>query len=203
MEREIRIPKQKRSIEKKNRIVLAAYKLFNEKGFHNINTAQIAKEAGLSTGCLYDYFIDKQDIFMEVLKMHNQEITEFIHKKLNAIPTEATIFELMKQMINIFLESHDHSKGFHQEVMALSYSNNSISNLLSSYEKEEIIQDFINYLSIHNVPLTSGTEKEKILLMLNTLDNISHELLFKEHLLIDTNAYINECAHMLESLFVH
>jgi AcrR family transcriptional regulator len=36
MKREIRIPKQKRSIEKKNQIIKAAYRLFNEKGYQKV-----------------------------------------------------------------------------------------------------------------------------------------------------------------------
>lgn len=203
MEREIRIPKQKRSIEKKNKIVVAAYNLFNEKGYHNVNTAQIAKEAGLSTGCLYDYFMDKQDIFMDVLKMHNRNITQLIYDKLLALPEDIKPLELIKQFIHIFLEAHNHSKGFHQEVMALSYANNSISSLISSYEKEETLDFFATYLKQHHIVLTAETEKEKILLMLNTLENLSHELLYKEHPLIDSEYYINECSYMLETLLTH
>ena len=87
--------------------------------------------------------------------------------------------------------------------MALSYANNSISSLISSYEKEETLSFFAAYLKQHHIVLTAETEKEKILLMLNTLDNLSHELLYKEHPLIDLECYINECAYMLETLLIH
>ena len=36
---EIRIPKQKRSIEKKDAIIVASYELFCEKGYYKTNTA--------------------------------------------------------------------------------------------------------------------------------------------------------------------
>lgn len=42
---EIRIPKQKRSIEKKDAIIVASYELFCEKGYYKTNTAEIAKAA--------------------------------------------------------------------------------------------------------------------------------------------------------------
>ena len=201
MKREIRVPKQKRSIEKKNKIIEAAYKLFNEKGYHNINTAQIAKEAGLSTGCLYDYFVDKQDIFMDVLKVYNEKMTQFIHSQLCNLPEDMDLLELMKQFIHIFLTAHRHSKGFHQEVMSLSYANNSISNITTSYENEETLAVFTTYLKKHHILLHNETEK--VLLMLNTLDNLSHELLYQEHPLIDPDCYINECAHMLKALLIN
>ncbi|MBE6024955.1 MAG: TetR/AcrR family transcriptional regulator [Cellulosilyticum sp.] len=201
MKREIRVPKQKRSIEKKNKIIEAAYKLFNENGYHNINTAQIAKEAGLSTGCLYDYFVDKQDIFMDVLKVYNEKMAQFIHSQLSNLPEDMDLLDLMKQFIHIFLEAHQHSKGFHQEVIALSYANNSISSLTTSYEKQETLTAFATYLKKHGVLLEN--KNEKVLLMLNTLDTLSHELLYQDHPLIDPDDYIDECAHMLKALLIN
>ena len=48
----IREPSQKRSIETKRKIIEAGYNLFAKYGYYKINTAQIAKEAGVSTGIL-------------------------------------------------------------------------------------------------------------------------------------------------------
>lgn len=70
MTNEIRIPKQKRSIEKKNAIIKASYDLFCKKGYHKTNTAKIAKAAGVSTGIVYNYFQDKSDILIEVIKSY-------------------------------------------------------------------------------------------------------------------------------------
>lgn len=201
MNREIRIPKQKRSIEKKNRIIKAAYTLFNEKGYHNTNTAQIAKEAGLSTGCLYDYFIDKQDIFMEVLKLHNEEIARLIRTKLFALPMDMDLLSIIKQLIHVFMEAHNHSKGFHQEVMALSFSDNRINPYIHSYENPAILSEFLAYFKSHHISFAH--ENEKILLLLNTIDHLCHELIYKEHQIIDQNTYICECAYMLEAMLSH
>ena len=58
----VRVPQQKRSIEKKQRIIEAGYSMFIKKGYFDTNTAEIAREAGLSTGSVYAYFSDKKDI---------------------------------------------------------------------------------------------------------------------------------------------
>ena len=42
-EKDIRIPKQKRSIEKKQRIKDAAMKLMSEKGYHSASSNEIVK----------------------------------------------------------------------------------------------------------------------------------------------------------------
>lgn len=70
MAQEVREPKQERSIKKKNKIVKAGYELFSTVGYYNTNTAQIAKQAGVSTGIVYGYFKDKRDILLDVLEIY-------------------------------------------------------------------------------------------------------------------------------------
>ena len=71
---EIRKPIQKRSIEKKEKIIESGFELICKKGYYNTNTAEIAKNAGVSTGIIYQYFKDKHDIFIEALKKYADNI---------------------------------------------------------------------------------------------------------------------------------
>lgn len=73
MQQNIREPKQKRAIEKKESLINAAFELFNEKGFYNTNSKEIAKKAGVSTGLFYNYFNDKSDIYLEILNIISEE----------------------------------------------------------------------------------------------------------------------------------
>ena len=66
-DKEIRVPKQKRSIEKKQRIKDAAIKLMSEKGYHSTSSNEIAKEAGVSIGTFYSYYKDKKDLYKELV----------------------------------------------------------------------------------------------------------------------------------------
>ena len=70
----IREPIQKRSIEKKEKIIKYGFELICKKGYYNTNTAQIAKAAGVSTGIVYSYFNDKHDILLEGLKRYANNI---------------------------------------------------------------------------------------------------------------------------------
>ena len=56
MEEMIREPRQKRAIEKKNKIIEAGFQLICQNGYYNTNTKEIALEAGVSTGIVYQYF---------------------------------------------------------------------------------------------------------------------------------------------------
>lgn len=51
--------------QKRKDILTSAKTLFNEKGFHNTKMEEIATNAGVGKGTLYEYFISKQDIFDE------------------------------------------------------------------------------------------------------------------------------------------
>ncbi len=64
--------------ERRGQIVRAAVKLFSAQGYYTTTIQQIAREAGISTGSVYQYFRDKDDILllalMLVLDSYEQEI---------------------------------------------------------------------------------------------------------------------------------
>jgi AcrR family transcriptional regulator len=63
---------------RRDQIVRAAVRLFAEQGYYNTTILQIAREAGISTGLVYQYFGDKDDVLLLTLKLvldtYEQEI---------------------------------------------------------------------------------------------------------------------------------
>jgi len=55
--------------ERRGQIVRAAVKLFSEEGYYTTTIQRIAREAGVSTGLIYQYFRDKDDILFLTLKL--------------------------------------------------------------------------------------------------------------------------------------
>ena len=53
------------------RIVRAAHDLFVDRGYHGTSMRQIAEEAGLALGGIYNHFSAKEDIFTAVVLEHN------------------------------------------------------------------------------------------------------------------------------------
>jgi AcrR family transcriptional regulator len=53
--------------EKEKLILQAAIKLFSEKGFNNATSKEIAKEAGIAEGTIFNYFKTKKDIMSAIL----------------------------------------------------------------------------------------------------------------------------------------
>ena len=199
MKREIRIPNQTRAIEKKRKLTEVAYQLFNEKGYNNINTADIAAAAGLSTGCLYDYFIDKEDIFLDAVKIHNEEIRGIVKNRLQKISMDADLLEILQAFVEVLLEAHNHTQGFQREVMALSMTNPQISNLLEEYNQPETVERMISFFEAHGIHMEHA--KERILLFLNVTDEMCHHILYRTNIWCDTEIYKEECIQMLMHLF--
>ena len=67
------VPEQKNFKEqmaeaRQGQILMGAAQVFSEKGFHKATTKQIAKAAGVSEGTIYNYFDNKRDLLMRMLK---------------------------------------------------------------------------------------------------------------------------------------
>ena len=174
----IREPKQQRAIEKKERIIKAGFDLICENGYHNINTAQIAKKSGVSTGIIYQYFNDKHDIFMEGLKKYGDNVFSPVIKipkqKLNKENYEVII----NNLINEYIKNHKLSKTAHEEIMAMVHSDKDVANYF--YNREiNITNNIKDYL------LESGFKdnnlSEKVHISINIIDNLCHELIYHHH----------------------
>lgn len=64
-------------------ILLAAQKLFSEKGIAGISMRDIAKEAGVSVGFIYRYFPGQTEIFVELFEAGRRQIIAKIKTEVN------------------------------------------------------------------------------------------------------------------------
>ena len=92
-------PKQKRAVKKREDLINAALELFLERGFYDTNSKEIAKKAKVSIGLFYNYFNDKSDIFLEILK--RIQYNNYIELKvaLNAVAKEENKKEILRRYI--------------------------------------------------------------------------------------------------------
>src|ERR1041384_3822324 len=60
------IPKQARSKQTKEKIVQAAIRLFESRGYEKTTSNDIASEAGVSVGSFYVYFSDKRQLLLTI-----------------------------------------------------------------------------------------------------------------------------------------
>lgn len=67
--------------EKRNIIINAAIDEFAEYGLENASTNRIVANSGIAKGSFYQYFEDKQDVFMYLLTILEKEKMEFFKSK--------------------------------------------------------------------------------------------------------------------------
>lgn len=81
--REIRVPQQARSRKTRERALRAAIECFEERGYDETTTAEIARRARIGVGTLYGYFRDKRDILLELLEATVNEIANYTIQELD------------------------------------------------------------------------------------------------------------------------
>lgn len=85
---------------KKREILQAAYEVFSKKGFHNASVSDIAHEAGIAKGSIYDYFHSKDDLFLSLLDF---VLAEFFEEFVSPPEIEDPV-ELLRQVFLAGLE---------------------------------------------------------------------------------------------------
>lgn len=190
---EVREPIQKRSIEKKEKIIKAGFELICDKGYYNTNTAEIAKAAGVSTGIVYQYFKDKHDILIAGLNMYSSSV----FFPIVAVPNQdfkTNLEDVLRKMIYKFIENHKLSQTAHEEITAMVHSDKEVSKLF--YQAEIEMTKKITELFTKN-KITTSNLKEKVHITLHLIDDLCHEIVYHKHKDMNYDAMINIVIKMI------
>ncbi len=181
---QIRKPQQQRSIEKRKKIIDAGYQLFCEKGYHNTNTAEIAKLAGVSTGIVYNYFKDKKDIFMEVIDLYENNITAPMYEAIKGLERPFDIERVIREIIKNLTVAHNMAKNVHEEMQALSHTDKEIGELFCRFQAS-VANQIVEFMVAYDIKPTHAFEKAH--LIIDIIENIIHEMVYHQHEYLDYN----------------
>ena len=186
-DKEIRVPKQKRSIEKKQRIKDAAIKLMSEKGYHSTSSNEIAKEAGVSIGTFYSYYKDKKDLYKElVADIYNVVISPM---NMNEESEEGSVSSPFDNLDNLSIEEtvylyietvfkgHEYETSFQREIASLSEQSDEFREI-EMVHKRGLTQMFISILSAYKDELKIKDLKTASYLILTTVEAAVHDTMF-------------------------
>ncbi len=186
---EIREPIQKRSIEKKEKIIKSGFELICEKGYYNTNTAEIAKAAGVSTGIVYQYFKDKHDILVEGIKRYASDIFYPMLNVTSNIKIDKNNLDfILRNMINAFVENHKLSQIAHEEIMSMTHSDKEIAEFFQ--ENEMVMTKNISKILVDN-GFDSKNLDEKVHISIHLIDDLCHEIVYHKHKDLDYDVMIN------------
>lgn len=131
----IRMPRQKRSMEKKEAIIQAGYRLFCSKGYYKTNTAEIAQAAGVSTGIIYNYFCDKKDILKEAVGLYILSLEQRLDSIWSGSVSRENLPELVGRLFDALAASHTMDASAHDEFLALALLEPEIRDAFSDFER--------------------------------------------------------------------
>lgn len=202
-QKKIRIPQQKRSIEKKKRILEAAQRLYYKNGYMSTGVNEIAAEAELSTGSVYAYFRDKKDILITWIAGYNSVIESRISENVAKMPVErkgdirGRIESAARQVIGLLVSLHDFPKVFHDELAALRYMDKGIARLFS--ESQRVMIKMISE-QFETLGISFERKKEKALLLYSIFETVEDNLVFSADPGIDRDALVGEYVKVIVSM---
>ncbi len=194
----IREPKQKRSVEKKNKIIEAGCRLFTEKGYNNTNTAEIAKEAGVSTGIVYSYFKDKKDIYIAAIDYIVTSLSKPIYQMMSSLSSPDEIIENIDKIIEAGIASHNNLEKLYQGNAALEALDEDVAAAIMRCN-EKIIDDAAAVVSAmgYNPP----NLRERLHLIIRIMDEFIHEYSYNRAESLDYSVMQRYLADIIKAVY--
>ncbi len=194
----IRQPQQERSIEKKNKIIEAAYEIFSEVGYYAANTPEIAKKAGVSTGIIYGYFKNKRDILSYVLKIYINKVALPVMDYFETLNSDSDLKKAVSDVVNMTIDIHSSNANLHNILHSLAVTEKDIN------EDFIILEDHITSKAsekLSELGVKTDNIKEKVHISMNLIQSFAHENTYDKHKYLNYNAMKNEVENIIISLF--
>ena len=195
---EIRQPKQERSIETKNKIINSAYKLFSEVGYHSTTTALIAKNAEVSTGIVYGYFLDKRAILLDVLELYINKVFQPINAIFDNITLPVDFSQIIEESVKKTIEIHQENAQMHTTLHSLTGTDEEVNRRFVELE-DNLTKQIAEKLTALGLKISNVNEK--IHLAMNVIQSFAHESVYDMHDYIDYPAMQKIVCQLLVYLF--
>jgi len=104
-------PRQRRSAETVERILAAAARIFDERGYRATTTNHVAELAGVSIGSLYQYFPNKDALLVALAERHLVQAAEhFSARLLHLRERQPTLAGTVASLVELTVELNDTSR---------------------------------------------------------------------------------------------
>lgn len=105
-----KVPRQGRSRATVDRILLAAARIFDERGYHGTTTNHVAEAADVSIGSLYQYFPNKDALLVGLAERHVEEAAAALRLRLEALAAAAPPMPgVARSLVELAVELNDSS----------------------------------------------------------------------------------------------
>ncbi len=141
-----RSPEQYKEIreERRKHMVETALALFAEKGYQGTSISQIAKEAKVSKGLLYNYFSGKEDLLKAIIVEISADVMQRIPAPSGSEVSEADAVQFIDTLVESLVENPHKWRLFYQ----LAMHPDVMQKLLDAHIIEQVAEDqqvLLNY----------------------------------------------------------
>jgi len=109
------------------RINKSAFNLFGKNGYNHVTMKMVAEDIGISVGTLYNYYSDKQDLFISAFKISLDQIYFTLSELIDNN-------EGINEFIKVLYAEVDRLKGFSREIIR-----NKLDNKITSEIKDYLL----------------------------------------------------------------
>jgi AcrR family transcriptional regulator len=100
-------PRQERSRRTVERILDASARIFHEQGYSAATTNDIADEADVSVGSLYQYFPNKDALLVALTSRHIEDTTAGLADLLSGLDAETDVDLILRAVVDFLVEQHN------------------------------------------------------------------------------------------------
>ncbi|RSL33719.1 TetR/AcrR family transcriptional regulator [Salibacterium salarium] len=193
-------------MDKHETIVVAALKLFSEKGYFSTSVQEIVSYCGMSKGSFYNYFASKEDLLIEVFRYNHQQML-WRAKNVNLDQSLSAKEQLIKK-ISLELEGLYNNREFflllykvvpiHENKKLLPLMKKTKAAMISWHKEwlTEVYGDMIKPQIWDHVLFLQGAMKEYITLIKenNETENpetFAKEIIAKLDVLVEHGSHLN------------
>ena len=187
--------------ERRDSILLAARRLFAEKGYHGVSIDEIAREVDVSPAILYRHFKSKQVLYDAVLQTMSAQRESYVQTVINS----GTSFEdVLTGMPQVYIKSiTDNPDLLRIELQSLLDGNPATSDFFKNRWKS--FTDYIEFSLNERLPYDTPNREVTILTAALMFQGMLREALVQKHLqpqdrLVDVS--LHELSHELVRLFL-
>lgn len=171
-----KLPRQKRSQRTVERILDAAAHIFDEAGYSETSTSDIAFEAGVSIGSLYQYFPNKDSMLLALTQAHIETTTTTLSHMIAGFDPDADLQEVLRALISFLVEQHELDR-LHLLIAHTAPRTHEIGAALDQARSQlvSLTADFLN--STNSEPTTSLLTAR---MLVATIDSGVHDVILRE-----------------------
>lgn len=101
--------KERELVQRKKFIMDVALNLFSEKGYHQTSMNTIAQKAEFSVGTLYNFFINKEELYRAMV---NEKASEFYQILMDVLASEGSPEEVIKKWVDTKIRLYTENRSF-------------------------------------------------------------------------------------------